>query len=493
MSDIESKAINSTLWSLLETLGSQGIQFILGIILARLLTPEDYGLVAVIYVFVGLSTVIIDSGFKTSIIRSKDITNSETSTIFWYNIVVSFVVSSLLFSAANSISIYFHKSQLELILKVFSIVPIINSLGLVQNALMFKNLQFKLNTKITLISNVFSGVIAIIFAMEGYEYWSLVAKTILQGIFITSLFWFYNKWRPEYVFSINAFKKHFAFSNKLLIVGLIDTAFDQIYSLIIGKYYSFQELGLYKRGEGFVELVSTSFSRAIQKVNSPILSLIIFQNNDIVSPHRKIVTNSCFIIYPLLLGLAAIASPLIFVLLGDKWMPSVIFLQLLVFSRLAYPIINSGASVLEVLGRSDLNLKYTLYNRSFLILVLFFSTQFGILSLIIGKIIHSITSAIIIMYMLEQTTSLNMKTQINDIFRILLPTLLMALITYLLIFMLTPYLKPFYLLMLGVSVGAFSFYFLSRIFNLVELTFALNTLNKLLYIIRIKGYSIFKK
>lgn len=479
MADIKAKALNSTIWSLTETVGSQFIQFVIGIILARLLSPEDYGLVAVIFVLVGFSTVIVDSGFKTSIIRTVKISQIETSTIFWYNVLMSLFISGILFISASYISVFFQRKELEQIIKVFSIVPIINSFGLVQTALMYKNLQFKLNTKITLISNTLSGVIAIIFAINGYEYWSLVAKAILQSIFITALFWIFNKWKPDFVFSISAFKKHFKYSNKLLIVGLIDTSFDQIYSLIIGKYFSFKELGLYKRGEGFVELVSTSFSRAIQKVNSPILSLINSENCDIVSPHRKIVTNSCFIIYPLLFGLAALGSPLIFVLLGEKWMPSVIFMQLLVFSRLAYPIINSGACVLEVLGRSDLNLKYTIINRSFLVIVLFFSTQFGIISLIVGKIIHSLFSAIIIMYMVEKTTNLKIRRQLLDVGRILIPSVLMALVTYFFVVILSPFLKPTFVLILCGLVSVVSFYFLSIVFNISELNFALNTIKKI--------------
>jgi O-antigen/teichoic acid export membrane protein len=475
MSSLKEQAVSSTIWSFAETIGSQGIHFVIGIILARILSPEDYGLIAIIYVFIGFSSVIIDSGFKTSIIRTSNISISETSTIFWYNLLVSFCTSGILYISANNISVFFQKPQLELIIKVFSIVPVINSFGLVQNALMFKSLQFKLNTKITLISNFLSGIIAVVFALNGFEYWSLVVKSILQSLFITSLYWIYNKWKPDLVFNIMAFKKHFKFGNKLLIVGLIDTAFDQIYSLIIGKYYSFNELGYYKRGEGYVELFSKSISRAVQKVNSPILSLIKANNNDIIGPHRKIVSNVTFVVYPLLLGLAAIASPLILILIGEKWMPSVIFLQLLVFSRLSYPIINSGASVFEVLGRSDLNLRYTILNRSLLILVLIFSTRFGIIALILGKIIHSIASGLIIMYMLEKTTSLKIWTQLHDIGRIFIPSLLMALITYLFVYITTPYLEPILVLLLSGLISLISFYLFALVFKLKELDFAIAT------------------
>lgn len=459
----------------MESLGTQIIQFVIGIILARLLSPEDYGLVAIIYIFTSFSTVIIDSGFKTSIIRTPDLTIQESSTIFWYNTIVSLFVSGLLFLSADYVSFIFHKPQLALLLKVFSIVPIINSFGLVQNALMFRNLDFKLNTKIVLVSNTISGIFAIFLAVKGYSYWSLIVKAILQSVLNTSFYWVFNKWKPLFVFDLIAFRKHFRFGNKLLLVGLIDTVFDQVYSFIIGKFYSLKDLGLYKRGEGYVELVSKSISRSIQKVNSPILAVLKSQNSDIIGPHRKIVSNSCFAIYPMLLGLASIASPLILVLIGEKWLPSVVFLQLLALSRLAYPIINSGASVLEVLGRSDLNLKYTLINRSLLVIILIFSTQFGIISLIIGKIIHSFASAILIMYFVEKTTNLKIYTQILDISRIFLSSLLMAIVTYLFVYLVTPYLKPIIVLMLSLLIGGLCFYLFSMVLKLKELSFALKT------------------
>lgn len=493
MSDIKSKALNSTIWSFLETIGSQGIQFILGIILARILSPEDYGLVAIISVFIGFSTVIIDGGFKTSIIRTSRITINDTSTIFWYNVIVSFSVGVLLFILSHSIAAFFHKPQLELIIKVFAIVPFINSLGVVHNALLFKSLQIKLNTKIILISNVSSGIIAVILALNGLEYWSLVIKVIIQNSIYTILLWVFNNWRPKVTFSLISFRNHFKFGSNLLIVGLIDTTFDQIYSLIIGKFYSFRELGLYNRGNGYVDLFSKSLSSAIIKVNSSILALIKSSNSDLIEPHRKIVSNSAFIIYPLCLGLAAVASPLIITLIGEKWTGSVIFLQLLAFARLAYPIINSGASVLEVLGRSDLNLKYTIINRSILSVIIILSFRFGIFALILGNIIHSLISAFLIMFIISRTIKLKISVQILDIARILGPALIMAGLVYLYGYILAPFVAPLYILISSVFFGVILYYFLAQKLKLKEINIAKEALNILFKKIKFDKYITIRK
>jgi len=315
MSIIRSKALNSTFWSFIETFGNQVFQFVVGIILARLLLPEDYGVIGVLALFMGITCMLVDSGFKTSIIRSKNILDIDCSTIFFINLIVSIILGILLFVSSGIIASFFNKPELVNVTRVFALIPVINGFGLVQSALLFRNLQFKLNAKISIISNVISGLIAILLAFKGYSYWALVWRFILSSIIYNSLIWVSSHWRPRFIFSLQILIKHFRFSSKLLLVGMLDTFFENIYSFIFGKYYSFKELGYYTRGQGYADLFTKNISIAIIKVNSPILSEVRNMNNDIVNPHRKIVNNSIFIIFPLCLGLAAIAHPLIFVLL----------------------------------------------------------------------------------------------------------------------------------------------------------------------------------
>ncbi len=357
MTNLKSKALKSTFWSFFETFGNQGFQFIVGIILARLLIPEDYGLIGVLAIFIGISGVLIDSGFKTSIIRSHDLTDVDCSTIFFVNLLVSFATASLLFASANIIAIYFKKPELVNVTRVCALIPIINGFGLVQASLLFKNLQFKRNAKISIASNVISGLIAIFLAFKGFSYWALVWKAILAAGIYNSMLWITSNWHPKFNFSLEILKKHFRFSSRLLITNILATVFDNIYSFVFGKFFSLKDLGFFTRGKGFVDLATKTISSATQKVNTSLLAATGKGNDYKINAYSKLLRATALLIFPVTALLIAVSEPMILALIGEKWLSAVPYLRILAIAGMLYPVLNSISALFEVLGRSDIILK----------------------------------------------------------------------------------------------------------------------------------------
>lgn len=395
MESFKHKALKSFFWSFVETFGSQGIQFAIGVVMARLLLPDDYGLVGVLSVFIGISGVLIDSGFKTSIVRSDDLTDKDCSTIFYVNLVISFCISCLLYLSADPLANYFHRGELRNIVRVFAVIPFINGFGLVQGALILKNLQFKLNAKILLAANLISGVVSIYMAFTGFAYWALVWKAVIMAGIYNILIWVFSSWKPQRYFSLAILKKHFRFSSKLLLTGLIDTFFDNIYAFIFGKYFSMRDLGYFTRGKGYADLVTTSISAAVQKVITPLLTHNNSSHDFLFSSYTKILRSSTLLVFSANALLLAVAEPFILLLLGEKWLPSVPYLQVLSVSGMIYSVLNANSSFLEVKGRSDLILKKTLLSRPVQIVVLLITINFPSIVVACGIVVHYLIALII--------------------------------------------------------------------------------------------------
>jgi teichuronic acid exporter len=388
LDSFKSKAINSTFWSFFETFGNQGIQFVIGIFLARLLLPEDYGIIGVLAVFIGIASVLVDSGFKTSIIRSNDLTDVDCSTIFYVNLSVSIITGLLLFASGDRVANFFNKPELADVTKVFALVPIINGIGVVQSALLFKNLQFKLNAKISIASNVVSGGFALFLAFRGFSYWALVWRAILSSGIYTLLLWVYSSWHPKLIFSFGILKKHFTFSSRLLLTGMLDSFFDNIYSLIFGKYFSFKDLGFFTRGKSFVDMVTKTLSVTIQKVNTPLIAASGKDDNNKINAYSKLLRATTLLIFPSTTMLIIVAEPMILFLIGEKWLQAVSFLQILAIAGLTYPITNANSSIFEVLGHSNIILKIALISRPIQLIILIISINFNTHIVAWGIVLH---------------------------------------------------------------------------------------------------------
>lgn len=429
---LKKKTIYGLLWSVLDLVANQGIQFIIQIILARLLVPKDFGIIGMITVFVAISQSIIDSGFSNALIRENEPSQEDYSTVFYFNLVTAILVYILLFFCSGGISGFFKEPQLESILRVLALVLIINSFGLVQRTILTKNINFKIQTQISVISSIISGVIAIIFAYLGLGVWSLVIRTLTMQLMQSSLLCIYNKWIPSLIFSKNSFKRLFGFGWKLLISGLINTLYNNLYFLIIGKVFSAVELGYYTNAQKLRDVASQSITSSIQKVSYPALSSIKEEEKKMRHAYRKIIKMSVFITFPMMVGLAAVANPFIILIFGEKWTSSIFYFQVLCFAGMLFPLHAINLNILQVKGRTDLFLILEIVKKLIgvisIVVVLFF--QLNIIGLLWAAVIVSYISYFVNSYYSAEILSYSTIEQIKDIAPMFIASVLMAIVIY---------------------------------------------------------------
>ena len=269
---LKQKTIHGLTWSFIDNFAQKGITFVIGIILARLLSPSEFGLIGMITIFVAISSSFINSGFGSALIRKKDCTDTDLSTVFYYNLVVGVLFFLILLVSAPVISRFFNEPQLKSLVQVLAIILVIDFLTLIQTTILTKRVDFKLQTKISVISSIFSGIIGITMAFKGFGVWSLVVKQLSQHLANSVLLWLLNRWRPLFVFSKQSFKELFSFGYKLMISGLINAIYRNVYYMIIGKYFSAQELGYYTRANNFKNLPSSNINGIISRVSYPVLA-----------------------------------------------------------------------------------------------------------------------------------------------------------------------------------------------------------------------------
>lgn len=271
---LKQKTISGLFWSFIDQFANLLISFIVGIILARILTPREFGLIGMITIFIAISESFINSGFSNALIRKNDATDTDYSTVFYYNLAVGILFYLILFFTAPLISNFFNEPQLTRIIKALGLILIIDSLTIIQRTILTKRIDFKLQTRISIISSLGSGIIGIVMAFEGFGVWSLVVQRLSKQALNSLFLWIWNKWRPSLIFSMKSFKELFSFGSKLLLSGLIDTIFRHVYKLIIGKFYSAQDLGYYTRAEEFKKLPSQTLNSVVGRVSYPVLSSI---------------------------------------------------------------------------------------------------------------------------------------------------------------------------------------------------------------------------
>jgi teichuronic acid exporter len=484
MSDFKTRAINSTFWSFAETFGNQGFQFIVGIVLARLLVPEDYGLIGVLAIFLGIAGVLVDSGFKTSIIRSEDLAEVDCSTIFFVNLIISFILGFLLFASANYIAIYFRKPELVNVTRVCAVIPVINGFGLVQSSLLFKNLQFKRNAKISISSNVISGIIAVFLAFKGFSYWALVWKAIIAAGIYNVLLWVNGSWYPKLSFSINILKKHFRFSSRLLITNMVGSVFDNIYSFVFGKFFSMKDLGFFNRGKGFVDLTTKTISIATQKVNTSLLAASGKSDEFKTTSYIKLLRATALLVFPVTALLVAVAEPMIISLIGEKWLPAIPYLRILAISGMLYPVLNSISALFEVLGRSDVILKTALIGGPFQIVILLITKNFGALLVAWGIVFYWIFALFMCLYFVKKVSNLKMLESLKTLVLPFSISILMGFLVYLAGLFLKLFSSYFIIFCIQVLIGIFIIILLFKLFKINEFDFVKNFILQRVNIIR---------
>lgn len=427
---LSEKSLSAIIWLLLDKLGSSTANFIVTIVLARLLSPEDFGLVAMVMVFFEFSSVFVESGFSTALIREKEISEVDKSTTFIFNFISALFFYSILFVSAPAIAAFFNQEILVWIVRIMGLSLIFNAFSIIQRTSLIQQVHFKTQTKIRFFTTTLSGIVAILLAYQGWGVWSLVVRFVVMDLLDSVLLWAMNRWRPTAGFSKASFKRLFGFGSKILAAAVLDKFYTHIYKLLIGKFFSAATLGFYTQANNFTNMVINTLFRTIHNVTYPVLSKLQDDTDKLKSGYRKILKLSSFVIIPALVTLGVLAEPALLALVGEKWLPSAPMLQLLCLSGLTYHFSTINLNMLLVLGRSDLGLKLEVIKKVNITIAIITGIQFGIYGLIIGEVITSYLNLLINAYYSDKFLHYSIREQFKDIF----PTLFFSAITAVLLF-----------------------------------------------------------
>lgn len=383
---LRNKTIKGTFWSAADAFLGQGITFVVGIVLARLLSPEEYGMIGICLIFTTILNGIVDSGFSNAIIRKKEATNDDYNTMFITNMVVSVVLYALLYFLAPLISSFF-QMELASIVRVIGLVLIINGLSLTQQTNLTKKIDFKTKTKASIVSAILSGVIGIVMAYTGFGVWALVAQLLSKQMVYTITLWILNRWMPNFHFSMESFKYMWGFGWKLLVSGLLDRLWAQMYQVVVGKFYNAATLGQYIRGREYANIFSANITSIVQRVTYPVLAEVQDEQERMVSAYRKVIKVTMFVTCVCMISLGAVAEPLIYCLIGEKWHQAATFLPLICISMSLYPLHAINLNMLQVQGRSDIFLYLEIVKKIIAIGPLCIGIFFDIYWMLIGSIV----------------------------------------------------------------------------------------------------------
>ncbi|MFC0904982.1 lipopolysaccharide biosynthesis protein [Clostridium sp. MT-14] len=426
----KSKVISSLFWKLMERGGTQGIQFIVQIVLARLLVPNDYGIVALISIFIIIANVFVQSGFNTALIQKKDADEVDFSSIFYLSLLVASLLYIVLFFTAPLVADFYNIYQITLVLRVLSITLFGGAVNSIQNAVVSRSMQFKMLFYSSLGAILMSGIVGIALAYLGLGVWALVTQQLTNQFMITVIMWFTVKWRPKLIFSFERIKGLFSYGWKLLVSSLIDNLYMNLQSLIIGKIYNPAMLGFYNRGDQFPKVIVSNINGSIQSVMLPALASEQDNRKKVKNMVRRSIVTSSFVLFPMMCGLAIIAEPLVKILLTDKWLSCVPFLQIFCASYALWPIHTANLQAINALGHSDIFLKLEIIKKIIGLIILVISIHFGIYAIAVGTLISGIISTFINAYPNLKLLNYSYKEQIKDIMPSLLLSLIMGAVVY---------------------------------------------------------------
>lgn len=468
---LKNKTKKGLAWSMIERFATQGVQFLFGIILARLLSPDDYGIIAMPLVFLAIAQCIIDSGFSTALIRKPELTEDDLSTAFYFNIGIGILCYAVLFFSSPLIADFYHTPILSSLLKVTALAVLFNPLCAVQQAILTRKIDFKTQAIVSLSGAVVSGIVGLYMAYNGFGVWSLVFQQVGGYVMRTILLWVLGKWKPKRKWSWESFHYLWGFGSKMLGSGLLDTIYNNIYPIVIGKYFSAQDLGNYTRAQQFSSLPSSNVTGVLQRVTFPVLSSIQNEDERLAKDYRKILKLSAFLVFPMMLMLSAIANPLVRILLTDKWIGCVILLQIVCFQMMWYPIHAINLNLLTVKGRSDLFFRLEIFKKIIGVCIMFITIPHGIICMVSGGIVSSMLSLIINTYYTGKLINVGYFKQMGDLLPIFGVSFIMWLIVHAIISLSS---NLYCQLVLGISLGAIVYLIGAKIFLKAEFNDALS-------------------
>lgn len=470
-----SNVVSSLFWKLLERGGTQGIQFIVQIVLARLLLPEMYGTVALVTVFITLAQVFVQSGLGTALIQKKEADNVDFSSVFYLSLGLAGVLYGLLFIFAPFMSRFYHDAELIPVLRVLGLVLFFGAVNGIQNAWVSRHMLFKELFKRSIGALLISGTVGIIAAYTGLGIWALVIQQVVNQAAVTIIMWFTIKWRPIRVFSFTRVKVLFSFGWKLLLSSLIDQLYRDLRTLVIGRMFSSSMLGFYNKGEQFPKLIVSNINGSIQAVMLPALSAHQDDKQRVKAMMRRAIKTSSFIIFPTMVGMAVIAEPMVRLLLTDKWLPALPFLRVFCFTYMLWPIHTANLQAINALGRSDIFLKLEVIKKVVGLIIMAISVPMGVYAIALGSVVSGIISSFINAWPNKKLLNYSYIEQMKDIMPSFGASILMGGVVYALSLLKLGTLAAF---ALQILTGFISYVMLTKLFKLESYHYLLSVIRK---------------
>lgn len=464
---LKKQALSGFLWSSLQLLGTQGLGLLVSLILARLLLPAEFGLIAMLGIFMGIGSTLISGGLTQSLIRSENLDEEDYSTVFYFNLIGSILVYLLIFSTAPLIAEFYRQPLLTIIVRVYSITFIINAFSAVQIARLTKKLDFKTQMKVSIPALIMGSSVGIVLAYKGYGVWSLVWSAIIQSIASTIQLWYWAKWRPVLKFNVEKFKYHFNYGFKLMLSGLLETVFINAYVIIIGKFFAPAQVGYYSRSDTMSMLPVGIINTVVTRVTFPLFSSIQNEEERLKTVYIKIMQMVIFLVAPVLVIMAVLAEPLFRFLFTEKWLPAVPYFQILCFTAIMYPIHGYNLQILIVKGRSDLFLKLEILKKVMISVIILISFRYGIYGLLYGGLILSVVGFFVNTHFSGKYLNYTAWQQTRD----LLPIIVISIAAGSVVYFVDYYLKvnlyhDFFRLTVGSSIGAIIYIIINYIFQI---------------------------
>ena len=462
---LKHKTVKGIGWSALDNAARYGMQFAIGIVLARLLSPDDYGLLGLTGIFTVVCTALVNGGFTTALIRKKDATDDDFNTAFICNLGMSLLLYAVVFVCAPLIADFFGREELIPLVRVSSLGLIIGALGMVQQTRLTKRIDFKTQTKITIVSTAISGVTGIIMALMGFGVWALVAQQLMSHALSTLQLYIYNRWLPRLHFSIESFHDLFGFGWKMMVSALIDAVWKELYQVVVGKFYSPATLGQYTRARHYAKLFSSNLTTVVERVTYPVLSSIQDDKERMVSAYRRIIRTSMFITAVALFSLGAVSEPLIYCMIGPKWHEAATYLPLICITYSLYPLHAINLNMLKVQGRSDLFLGLEIIKKVITLAPLFVGAFVGIMPMLCVNMFVGIIAYFLNSYYSGRLLGYSSWMQLRDI----APSYALAVAIALSVWFLK-YLPLSYwiILPLQITIGTSVFFTLCKVFEMSE-------------------------
>lgn len=465
MASLRDKTISGIFWSFLQKAGSRGISFVVMILLARLLTPKDFGLIGMLMIFIQISQAVVEGGFNLALIQKKDADELDYSSVFWINLVVSIILYFVVFFSAPFIAEFYDQAILIKLVRALSLIFVINAFSIVQEARLTKEIKFKTLMIVHIPSTLLAGAFSVLMAFKGFGVWSLVAYQGINRLAYAIQIWLYAKWKPRLVFQWIRIKSLFSFGSKLLLAKIIGVIYNNIFLVVIGKFYPVKSVGYYQNSFNLVNTPAGTITSVLNSVTFPAFAAIQGDDGRLKSGYRKIMQQAFFWICPIYIFAGVLAMPLFYFVFGAKWLPAVPYFQWLCIVGILAPLNTYNLNIVNVKGRSDIFLKLQLIRRGVTILAITAVVSLGIVALLIVQAVSSVFTFCLFSHFSGKFINYPLRAQLNDILPILIISLFGGATIYFFIYLTEDILTNFLTLLLGFGIGFGVYLLLSHIFK----------------------------